>query len=75
MFHGFAHVGNCDNYYLITRHGIHYCDQERIGLFKKQHVSRFFALEPVESIDVETRPDIGSAYIGFLGGGKMPLYV
>lgn len=68
LFHGFAHVGNCVSYYLITHSGIHYCDQEKIGLFKKRYVPRFFDLDPVETLDVEIRGT--NAYIRFMGGGK-----
>jgi hypothetical protein len=71
LFHGFAHVGNCESYYIITHAGIHYCDQERLGLFKKRYVPRYFSLDSVETIDVETRP--GSAYIRFFKDGRMAL--
>lgn len=70
-FHGFAHVGNCDSYYLITLDGIHYCDQEKAGFLKKVYVPRFFSLDPVESLDVESRG--GNTYVRFMGGGKMLL--
>lgn len=42
LMHGFAHVGNCSGYYLITNLGVHYCDQEKAGMFKKVYASRFF---------------------------------
>jgi hypothetical protein len=42
LLHGFAHVGNCSGYYLITDRGVHYCDSQKTGLFKKTYVSQFF---------------------------------
>jgi hypothetical protein len=42
LLHGYAHVGNCYGYYLITDRGVHYCDSQKTGLFKKTYVSRFF---------------------------------
>ena len=42
LLHGLANVGNCDGYYLITDRGVHYCDSEKMGLFKKRYVSRFY---------------------------------
>jgi hypothetical protein len=39
--YGVASVGNCQGYYLITDRGVHYCDSEKAGLFKKTYVSRF----------------------------------
>ena len=73
VFHGFAHVGNCDSYYLITHHGIHYCEKEKLGLFKSRYVARFFSLDDVENVEVETRPDIGSAYLRFFVDGRQRL--
>jgi hypothetical protein len=70
VFHGFANVGNCESYYLITHHGIHYCDKERVGLLKMRYVPRFFDLDPVDSVQVEARPDLHSAYLRFFGDGK-----
>ena len=46
VFHGFAHVGNCDSYYLITHHGIDYCGKEKAGFLKSRYVPRFFDLDP-----------------------------
>ena len=71
MFHGFANVGNCDSYYLITHHGIHYCETEKLGLFKKTLRASLFDLDPVDNISVDTRP--GSAYVRFFSQGKMVL--
>jgi hypothetical protein len=70
-FDGFAHVGNCVSYYLITLDGIHYCDQEKAGLLKKRYVPRFFSLDTVESLDVESRGP--NTYVRFIGGGRMLL--
>ena len=42
LLHGFANVGNCSGYYLVTNLGVHYCDSEKAGLFKKVYASRFF---------------------------------
>jgi hypothetical protein len=42
LLRGFASPGNCSGYYLITNLGIHYCDTEKAGLFKKIYASRFF---------------------------------
>ncbi len=75
VFHGFAHVGNCDSYYLITHHGIHYCEEEKVGFLKKRYVPRFFDLDPVETVDVETRPDIGAAYLRFRVEGQQRLVI
>lgn len=62
--HGFANVGNCDSYYLITHGAVYYCEQERAGLMKKHYVSRITDISDVENLDAETRP--GSAYLRFL---------
>jgi hypothetical protein len=70
-FDGFANIGNCESYYLITTQGIHYCELERAGALKKQYVPRFFDLEPVEKLDVESRGP--NTYLRFMGGGKMLL--
>jgi hypothetical protein len=71
VFHGFANIGNCDSYYLITHHDIHYCETEKIGLFKKRYVPRTFDLTAVETIGVDTGP--GSAYVRFFIQNKMVL--
>jgi hypothetical protein len=42
LVYGFANVGNCSGYYLITNLGVHYCDQEKAGMFKKVYANRFF---------------------------------
>lgn len=42
LLEGLANVGNCDGYYLITDRGIHYCDSEKAGMFRKRYVARFF---------------------------------
>lgn len=42
LVHGLASVGNCQGYYFITDRGIHYCDSEKAGLFKRTYISRFF---------------------------------
>lgn len=70
-FDGFANIGNCESYYLITTQGIHYCEQEKAGALKKHYVPRFFDLGPVESLDVETKGP--NTYLRFMGGGKMLL--
>ena len=41
MFHGLPNVGNRDSYYVITHAGVHYCETEKLGLFKKRYVPRF----------------------------------
>jgi hypothetical protein len=70
-FDGFANVGNCVSYYIITLEGIHYCEQEKIGLLKKRYASRFFSLDPVESLDIESRGE--NTYLRFMGEGGMLL--
>jgi hypothetical protein len=42
LLHGYGNVGNCAGYYLITNLGVHYCDSEKAGLFKRRYVNRFF---------------------------------
>lgn len=42
LLHGYANVGNCDGYYLITDRAVHYCDSEKAGVFKKRYVSRSY---------------------------------
>jgi hypothetical protein len=44
---GFANVGNCDGYYLLTNRGIHYCDRVKSGFLSKRYESRFFTRDEI----------------------------
>jgi hypothetical protein len=73
VFHGFAYIGNCETYYLITHQGIYYCTEERVGFMKKRYVPQFFDLDPVVQLQVDSRPDRGSTYLRFLSDDEMLL--
>lgn len=68
---GVADIGNCESYYLITTAGVHYCEKEKAGAFKKRYAPRFVSLDPVEQLDIESRGS--NTYLRFVGGGKTHL--
>lgn len=63
LLHGFANVGNCVGYYLITNRGVHYCDSEKTGLFKKAYVSRFFPKSEMASASIDQISGPHAAYL------------
>lgn len=63
LLHGLAHVGNCEGYYLITNRGVHYCDSEKAGLFKKRYVSRFYPRSKMAKAHIDQISGPQNAYL------------
>lgn len=60
---GYAHVGDAVGYYFITDRGIHYCDSEKVGMFKKRFVSRFYPQSEIASASIDDMGQPTSAYL------------
>jgi hypothetical protein len=74
LLHGIASVGNCEGYYLITNRGVHYCDSEKVGLFKKKYVSRFYPRSQMAEAIIDQIAGPRNAYLRIYDEyGKMNL--
>lgn len=75
LLYGLANVGNCDGYYFITDRGVHYCEKEKSGAFKKRYVARLFSKEQMASAVVDQMGPPQFAYLRIFDENKKMLLV
>lgn len=61
--YGFANVGNCDGYFVVTDRGVHYCESEKAGFMKKRYASRFYPRSDMRRAVIDQISGPSNAYL------------